>query len=104
MRFFADLIFMFWGLGYTINKIYESKEIHNLIETILTKFDSNYVLEVTNNIHEDWDIIVILLMTMPGKNCESIGTRMGIVIRKLTGVSLEGFRMAQDAARDINEG
>ena len=85
---------MFWGLGYTINKIIESQEIHTLMDNIVTKFDSDYVLELTDNIHEDWLTATILLMTIPGKSCESIGTRVGIVTRKITGVSIEGFKHA----------
>lgn len=103
VRFFSDLIFMFWGLGFTMNKIYESEDIHNMIRNILSKFDSNYVLEVTGNIHEDWGTVAVLLMTLPGKSCESIGTRLGIVLRKVTGVSIEGFKHAQNFARIIND-
>lgn len=35
--------------------------------------------------------MAVLLMTMPGKSCESIGTRIGISLRKITGVSIEGL-------------
>ena len=94
VKFFTDLIFMFWGLGYSVDKVVQSEEIHNMIKNIISKFDSSYILEFTNSVHEDWLIASILLMTIPGKNCEEIGTRMGIVTRKLTGVAIEGIKGA----------
>ena len=43
------------------------------------------------NIFKDWDTVAILLMTLPGKSCESIGTRIGIATRKVLGISVEGL-------------
>merc|ERR1712146_92027 len=48
------------------------------------------------NILDDWDLIAVLLMTLPGKTCESIGTRLGIVTRKFFGVSIEGLKHAKN--------
>lgn len=45
VKFFSDLIFMFWGLGYSVDKIAQSKDFHNMIENLISKFDSSYILE-----------------------------------------------------------
>ena len=55
------------------------------------------------NILKDWDVAMILLMTLPGKSCESIGTRLGIVTRKVFGVSMEGLISSLSLKNDIIE-
>ena len=55
------------------------------------------------NILKDWDVVMILLMTLPGKSCESIGTRLGIVTRKVFGVSMEGLISSLSLKNDIIE-
>ena len=59
-------------------------------------------MQIERNILEDWDIIVVLLMTLPGKSCENIGTRIGIVMRKISGVAIEGMKY-QENTLIINE-
>lgn len=82
---------MFWGLGYTVNKLAENDLLHNLLENGVKRFDSYTQVELEMHVFKDWDIVMILLMTLPGKSCESIGTRLGIVTRKIYGVSMEGI-------------
>lgn len=61
------------------------------------------MVEIEMNIMDDWDLVAVLLMTLPGKSCESIGTRLGIVTRKLTGVSVEGLKLAHSAFSKLSD-
>ena len=65
------------------------------------RFDSYSMVEVEMNIFKDWDVVAILLMTLPGKSCESIGTRIGIATRKVMGISVEGLISSLNIKNEI---
>ena len=91
-RFLADLIQMFWGLGQTIQEVLEDEAVDQVVANLLTKFDSSWAEEIEYNIFSEWNIVLVLLWTLPGKSCENIGTRVGIILRKLSGVGIEGLK------------
>lgn len=37
IRFFTDLVMMFWGLGYTINKMIETKLLETVFANLVSK-------------------------------------------------------------------
>lgn len=67
----------------------------------VSRFDSKTTVELEMNVMKDWDVVMILLMTIPGKSCESVGTRLGIVTRKIYGVSMEGLIRSLNFKNDI---
>lgn len=91
VRFLSDIGILLWGLGYTVDNLATNDILYKVLMNILSRFDSTTSVEIEMNIFKDWDVVMILLMTLPGKSCESIGTRIGIVARKISGVSMEGL-------------
>lgn len=101
VRFLSDLGIMFWGLGYTTDRLIENGKLYQLLMSFTARFDSYSMVEVEMNIFKDWDVVAILLMTLPGKSCESIGTRIGIATRKVMGISVEGLISSLNIKNEI---
>ena len=62
--------------------------IYDQIQTKI--FDTDYIGKVEGNVADNWYLLTVLLMDIPGKECESIGSRIGLTIRRLGGINLDG--------------
>lgn len=54
----------------------------------MAKLDSDYFQEIESNVNQNWYNASVLFFTIPGHSCESIGTRVGIATRRLSGVGI----------------
>ena len=88
VRMMSGLYLLLWAFGFQINYQWNNWLWRSIFDTLVTKFDSNYFLELQNNIEANWFNSTILIISMPGTTCEEIGTRIGLITRRLSGVSI----------------
>ena len=89
VQLLMGLYIKFYALGFNIDKIWKSNIILAMIYKLNQKLNSDYFKEVEKNVSENWYNATILLMDIPGKTCESVGTRIGVTFRRITGISLD---------------
>lgn len=78
-----------WSIGYNIDEIWNSNVIQDLTRKMLQKLDSEYTVEIEQNVMNNWTNLTIILIDLPGSDCEEIGARIGLTIRRLSGVSID---------------
>ena len=86
VRMMSGLYLLLWAFGYQINYQWNSWLWRSIFDELVSKFNSNYFAELEINIEKNWYNSTILMITMPGASCEEIGTRIGLIVRKLSGV------------------
>ena len=62
--------------------------IQTLVERTIDKFDDKWFSQIETNVQENWLNITLILIDIPGRDCQQIGSRFGISLRKLTGITL----------------
>ena len=75
-----------WTIGYNIDEIWNSNVIQQLAFRMLQKLDSKYTREIELNVMKYWTNLTVILIDLPGRDCEQIGARIGLTIRRLFGV------------------
>ena len=79
----------FWGLGFNVDILYHSDTIDRLVTRVVQKLNLAYLYEFENNVRHNWHMQTVILTDLPGNECERIGARMGIAVRRLTSLKLD---------------
>ena len=45
--------------------------------------------ELEINVSDNWFMATVYLMDIPGKECESVGSRLGLFTRRIYGIKLD---------------
>ena len=59
-----------WSIGYNIDEIWNSNVIQQLTIRMLQKLDSEYIGEIEQNVMNYWSILTVVLIDLPGSDCE----------------------------------
>ena len=62
--------------------------IQELTNKALDKFDAKWFGEIETNVQENWLNLTLILIDIPGRDCQQIGSRLAIAVRKLSGIAL----------------
>ena len=76
----------FLAIGTNIDKLWNSKVVNYILNQITAHFDGKWAKEIESNVSDNWANLAIILMDIPGCDCETIGTRIGIAVRRLTSI------------------
>ena len=52
--------------------------------------NSDYSHTLEENVAANWFNLSVLMMDLPGQQCEGIGSRFGLVVRRISGISIDG--------------
>ena len=90
VQLLMTLYIRLYALGFNIDNIWNSMLIQRLFYKLTQKFlDADFFKIIEKNVSENWFNSAVILMDIPGKTCESIGDRIGITIRRITGIKLD---------------
>ena len=97
MQLLLGLYLRFWSIGANAVAIVNSGVPEHIYWQIQNKvFNFDYKKFVQENVADNWANIGNILMDIPGKECESIGIRMGLAFRRLGGIDLDGIDVNWD--------
>ena len=71
-----------FAFGYNFDLIWQSEIFYELVGNMRATFNSDQLSVVERNLGENWYNSLIVLQSIPGNNCESIGASVGIVLRR----------------------
>ena len=79
----------FWGLGYNLDILFHSDTMDRLATRVVQKLNFAYLYEFEQNVRHHFYMQSVILTDLPGNDCEKIGARIGIAIRRLTSLRLD---------------